>query len=418
MFTLQLLAILLVGQLLGGLAQRIGQCRVVGEITAGILLGPTFLQPLLQTLGVQSSLFAAENIGWISTLAELALVLLMFEVGMHISPTDSLRSHQENKSALRVAVAGLVLPFITGVVVAWYAHPVLASGFDKFSFIVFCGIALAVSALPVMIRIVEDLGINDLPAVAVTLRAAVLTDIAGWLALGAVIVFAAFRYDLKLVALFGFCLLLGVASYIVLSLQWIERSLARIDASEYPRHLPWVLCYLLASAWVTLHLQLHAGIGALLAGAMISRAPGFASYWNRKIGGFLRLFLLPIFFASAGLKTSLTTVSNAVELQWLLIFLVAAFVSKFLGAYIGARRSGFSTRDSTLTGALMNTRGLMELVVLSIGLELHLISPTVYNLLVTVALIVTATTTPLVRRLTQRNTQVFARPAIAEKNFN
>ncbi|KTC40996.1 hypothetical protein AO265_08710 [Pseudomonas sp. ABAC61] len=396
MFTIQLLAILLLSQLLGSLAQRIGQCRVVGEITAGILLGPTLLQPLQRSLGLESSLFAPEHIGWISTLAELALVLLMFEVGMHLAPGNGQHKPQENKSALRIAIAGLVLPFITGIVVAWYAHPVLAPGFDPLSFIVFCGIALAVSALPVMIRIVEDLGIGDLPAVAVTLRAAVLTDIAGWLALGAVIVFSAFHHDLKLVALFGFCLLLGGASYVALSLQWIERVLARADATEYPRHLPWVLCYLLGSAWVTMHLQLHAGIGALLAGAMISRAPGFARYWNQQIGGFLRVFLLPVFFASAGLKTSLTTAGNAMELKWLLIFLVAAFVSKFLGAYLGARRSGFSYQDSTLTGALMNTRGLMELE----------------------ALIVTATTTPLVRRVTQRGTRAFARPAIAEKNFN
>ncbi|ERO64358.1 cation:proton antiporter [Pseudomonas piscis] len=418
MFTIQLLAILLLSQLLGGLAQRIGQCRVVGEITAGILLGPTFLQPLLQSMGVQSSLFAAEHIGWIGTLAELALVLLMFEVGMHIAPDNGRHSRQENQAALKIAAAGLVLPFIAGTIVAWYAHPVLAPSFDQWSFIVFCGIALAVSALPVMIRIVEDLGISDLPAVALTLRAAVLTDIAGWLALGAVIVFSAFHHDLKLVALFGFCLLLGVASYVALSLQWVERVLAKAEADEYPRHLPWVLCYLLASAWITMHLQLHAGIGALLAGAMISRAPGFASYWNRQIGGFLRIFLLPVFFASAGLKTSLSTAGNALELKWLLIFLVAAFVSKFFGAYLGARRSGFSYQDSTLTGGLMNTRGLMELVVLSIGLELQLISPTVYSLLVTVALIVTATTTPLVRRVTQRAPRAFARPAIAEKNFN
>ncbi|WP_339420367.1 MULTISPECIES: cation:proton antiporter [unclassified Pseudomonas] len=408
MFFIQLAVILLACHLFGWLAERLGQCRVVGEITAGIVLGPTVFGRLESFLGQSVGLFETQHIGWLAHVADLGLIFLMFQVGVHINQRHPEASPQGRFAAPSIALLGLVVPFALGVGVALVAHEHLAPTYSKWGFAWFCGVALAVSAVPVMTRIVQSLALQDTLVAHVTLRAAVITDVVGWVILGAIVFCSRVDGDPLDARYFAAQLLVAFAGFYgvtrCLVIPWIRRCQAR---GEHAAIMPVVISYVLLCAWGTDWLGLHCAIGALLAGLMMKQVPEFTDYWRSQVEGFLNFVLLPVFFACAGIKTSFDSVGSNENLFWLAVFLVCAFAGKFGGAYLGARVSGLQRTDSAIVGALMNTRGLMELIILAIGLELELISIDAYTVLVFMALIITATTTPLVRRLLRPDPHVF-----------
>lgn len=276
-----------------------------------IVLGPTVFVRLESLLGQSAGLFETQHIGWLAHVADLGLIFLMFQVGVHINQSHPEASPQGRFAALSIAMLGLIVPFALGVGVALVAHEQLAPAYSKWGFAWFCGVALAVSAVPVMTRIVQSLALQETLVAHVTLRAAVITDVVGWVILGA-IVFCSPRVDgapldaryfaaQLLVAFAGFY---GLTRCLVIP--WIRRYQAR---GEHAAIMPVVISYVLLCAWVTDWLGLHCAIGALLAELMMKQVPDFTHYWRSQVEGFLNFILLPVFFAYAGSKPRSTALA-------------------------------------------------------------------------------------------------------------
>jgi Kef-type K+ transport system membrane component KefB len=397
MYLLQFAVIILACAACGHIAERIGQCRVVGEITAGILLGPSLLGSLAPAF--HKFLFPAATATGMAHLGELGIVLFMFETGMHLRmPGSGTRSGFG--AAGSVAALGLIVPFILGCGAAWWSKPALAPEVSTVPYVLFCGVALAVSAVPVMVRIIRDLGLETNGLARTALAAAMMTDVAGWILLAAVASIAHAEKgahgvvgSLMAIAAYSLgCLL--VTRYVV------RPMLARVAANdELHAGFIIVICYVMASAWLTTSLGFHSAFGALLPGMLLRDEPAVRDQWDKQFGPFIRTLLLPVFFSYAGIHTSIASITGYSAWMWFFVFLGVGFIGKFGGSYSAARFCGLAPNEAVFIGSLMNARGLMELIVLSIGLRLGILPARVYTIFVFFALVTTAMTTPLLRYL-------------------
>jgi Kef-type K+ transport system membrane component KefB len=264
--------------------------------------------------------------------------------------------------------------------------------------VLFCGVALSISAMPVMARIVMDLQMEDTFTAAIALTAASLTDVLGWLLLAAIVATAAGSFTWAHIARNVALLLTFVAvSWFIMRPLWRKMIAGTETADVTPRLLPAVICYVLISSWVTAAIGFHSAFGALMAAIVLRDLPGLKLVWRDRIEGFVALMLMPVFFVLAGVQATLGSISSPGFWLWFGLFLAGGIVGKFGGSYLGARISGVGHRDATVIGALMNTRGLMELIVLTIGLKLQILPPAVYTMLFVMALATTAMTVPVLR---------------------
>ncbi|MFP3271317.1 MAG: cation:proton antiporter [Paraburkholderia sp.] len=408
MFLLQLAIVILACHACGHVAERIGQCRVVGEITAGILLGPSVLGVLHP--GIHDVIFPASSASSMSQLGEVGIVLLMFEIGMHIQPPDR-RAGAGLRLPGLIAALGLVMPFVLGVLVAIGSKDALASGVPGVPYVLFCGVALGVSAVPVMARIVIDLGLDRNPLARTALSAAMLTDVAGWVLLAVVASIAHPRNGaLGLALALGGIGLYSIGCVLVTRYAVRPMLIRAAQRDDMRAVFTIVTCHVLISAGITASLGFHSAFGALLPGMLLRGIPAVREQWDKWFGGFIRTVLMPVFFSYAGLHTSISSIDGASAWLWLCVFLGAGFAGKFGGSYLAARICGLRSGDAAFLGSLMNARGLMELIVLSIGLQLGILPPKVYTMLVLFALVTTAMTTPLVRYHMRAGNQPLADP--------
>ncbi|ATF88619.1 cation:proton antiporter [Burkholderia gladioli] len=393
LWLLQLAIIVVACGCFGALAERVGQSRVVGEIVAGIVLGPSIVGAI--TPGFYGAVFGPAASTGISQLGEVGVVMLMFDVGLHMELGSSTSGGKSLRPALLVAFCGMALPFVLGLGAALWSWPALAAGYRKLEYVLFCGVALSVSAVPVMGKMVIDMKLTRHPAAKLALGAAMLTDLAGWLALGVIASLSVAGSSATLfVAVLGELIGFGIASLLLVRL--VVRPLARRAASPGER-LAILVPYVLGSAWATAALGFHSVFGALFAAILLRDLPNLREDWDSHFGGFVRTVLLPVFFAYAGLHAKLNVLASSAAWFWFAVFFSVAFVGKFGGAFLGARAGGVNPRHAAIVGSLMNTRGLMELVVLAMGLQMGVLPGNVYAILVTMALVTTAMTIPFVR---------------------
>ncbi|GAB2846421.1 cation:proton antiporter [Pseudoduganella ginsengisoli] len=397
MWIIQLCIIILTAGLCGALAKRIGQSRVVGEIAAGLLLGPS----ILGTVGGEyySAVFSSSAVPIMSKLGELGLVLLMFQLGLHLD-LKVLRERGSMRIPVAVALAGIVVPFAIGCGIAVLSLPVLAIDVPELAYVVFCGVTLSISAVPVMARIVVDLGMTGTGTAAIALTAATLTDALGWLMLAMIAALTAGVLAWQDI-LRNVLLLCVFAAVSLLVIRPLWRSLFRRmqGAGGVARLLPLVFCYVLMSSWITAEIGFHSAFGALVAALALRDQSAFVREWSQRVDGFVELILMPVFFAYAGIQANLGSIPSASFWPWFSLFLAGAVAGKLGGSYLGARMAGVQHHEACMVGALMNTRGLMELIVLTIGLQLHVLPPAVYTMLVLMALVTTSMTVPLLRWL-------------------
>ncbi|TCK33805.1 transporter (CPA2 family) [Paraburkholderia sp. BL8N3] len=392
LWLLQLSIIVVACAVCGSLAERLGQSRVVGEIVAGIVLGPSVIGAI--TPDFYAAVFGPAASSGISQLGEVGVVMLMFDVGLHLElgKADGVKALG---SALLVAFCGMALPFTIGLAAALWSWPKLAASYHKPEYVLFCGVALSVSAVPVMAKIVFDLKMTRHPAAQLALGSAMVTDLAGWLALGVIASLSAAGSSLaNFVIVIGELLGFGIGSAVLVGL--VVRPLARRAATPGER-LTIIVPYVMASAYATAALGFHSVFGALFAAILLRDLPNLREDWDAQFGGFVRTVLLPVFFAYSGLHAKLNVLATSTAWFWFAVFFSVAFLGKFGGAFLGARASGVGLRHSALVGALMNTRGLMELVVLALGLQMGVLPGNVYTIMVTMALVTTAMTIPFVR---------------------
>jgi Kef-type K+ transport system membrane component KefB/nucleotide-binding universal stress UspA family protein len=390
---LQIAVILLASRAVGWLMRRLRQPQVVGEMAAGIMLGPSLLGWVAP--GLSTTLFPPDSLGYLGALSQVGLIVFMFLVGLELDP-KLLRGR--GHAAVVTSHASIIVPFFLGTAAALYLYPRLSD--DSVSFIgfaLFMGAAMSVTAFPVLARIMTERDLLHTRLGAVTIACAAVDDISAWSILAVVV--AIVRASASHASL-GFTLI-GSACYLALVfgvvrpvLRWLEayyHSRGRLTQDLFAA----ILLLVLASAWTTEWLGIHALFGAFALGAVMPKDAGFVHDVTEKLEDITVVLLLPIFFAFAGLRTSIGLVENAEMWSYFGLVVLVACAGKFGGSMVAARATGMTWRESGALGILMNTRGLMELVILGIGLELGAISPALYTIMVLMALVTTAMTTPL-----------------------
>jgi len=387
---LQLVVILVVARACGLLLKFLGQPAVIGEMAAGIVLGPIVFGALAPE--VHASLFAKGSLAGLSSLSMLGLVLFMFIVGAELRAPDGVRS--QVKAAGYVGVLGVVLPMAAGLAIAPFLHPLAPAGAAFWPFAFFMAAAMSITAFPVMARILKERGMTQTRLGRLSLGSAAIADVFAWIMLAVVVALTGGGGGSFVRTLVGMVVLVAVVFGVLRPLYaWLLRTYAP-GGEPSQMLLAAMLVGALGCAGLTEWLGLHAVFGAFLFGACLPRDDRLLRCLVERLEYVAIVLLMPIFFALAGLSTTPDAFVGA-GIGALLLVLAAAVFGKVLGGAIGARFAGYGWRDSFATGALMNARGLMELIVMKVGLDAGLIGPSLFTMLLVMALVTTLMTSPL-----------------------
>lgn len=371
--------VIVVARMAGALFQRIGQPPVIGEVVAGIALGPSVLG------GWSKSLFPLETRPLLKILAGLGLAVFMFLVGLELDLSHL--GGRRRRASTAVAVAGTVVPFVLGLLLAMALHPTHNQS-DFVPFALFIGAAMSTTAFPVLARILQERKLYDTPLGVLTMASAAGDDVLTWATLAVVVAIVASTGAWTLPYIVLLCVVF--AAFLILV---VRPALAKYrDRVVGPTELALVVAGVLACAFATSAIGIHEIFGAFMLGAVFPRG-NFADQVQPRLQS-VATILLPVFFVTTGLNVDIGGIGMAGVWQLALI-LVVACAGKFIGAWIGARSQGLAMRESVALGVLMNTRGLTELVVLNIGRDLGVLDGKLFTLLVVMAVVTTVATSPL-----------------------
>ncbi len=388
---LQIITIILAARIMGMLFKRLGQPMVIGEIIAGIVLGPSLVGHFFPEFS--AFLFPADSLSNLQFLSQIGLILFMFVIGMEL---DLKVLKNQASEAVVISHASIIIPFALGTGLSYFMYNKYAGENVRFlPFALFVGIAMSVTAFPVLARIVQERKLSKTKLGTVVITCAAADDITAWCILAAVI--AIVKAGNVGGSLYTILLALGYVLVMLKLVQPFLRRLGDIHASKEGLSKPVVAIYfvlLLVSAYLTEVIGIHALFGAFMAGIIMPTNVNFRNIFIEKVEDVAQVLLLPLFFVFTGLRTQIGLL-NQVELWqvcgWVILVAVAG---KFLGSALTARFVGQNWRDSLIIGALMNTRGLMELVVLNIGYDLGVLTPEVFTMMVIMALVTTFMTGP------------------------
>lgn len=391
----QISVILITCYSVGWLLGKFHQPQVVGEMVAGVLLGPSLLGWVAPDLS--AALFPPESLGLLYSLSQVGLVLFMFMVGLEL---DTKKLRQLGRAAVAISHTSIVVPFVLGSLLAYYLYPRVADETLPFTgFVLFMGAAMSVTAFPVLARILSERGLIGTRLGTLTITCAAVDDVTAWCILAAIL--GIVRAKTNQLGLWE--MLAGLAAYLgimLFVLRPVVRNLAaRHDgAGTTDRVLALLLLCMLASSWATEWLGVHALFGAFFAGVMMPKENGFAEDVRKKLRPLVVVFLLPLFFAFTGLRTSIGLIIGPAMILYCVLIFVVAVAGKFGGSMIAARVMGMQWREAAAIGILMNTRGLIELVILNIGLDIGVLTPPLFSMMVVMAVGTTLMTTPLLSR--------------------
>ena len=397
---LQLFIIIAAACAAGVVFTRIGQPAVVGEMIAGILLGPSLFGLLApHTFGF---VFAPSTLEPLRLFSQIGVCLFMFAVGMELDVSQLKRQVQ---TAIVVSHSSIVIPYLLGVALALFLYQSLAQpGASFVAFALFMGISMSITAFPVLVRILKDRGIFKTPLGSTATACAAVDDITAWTILAFVVAIA--RATSVGGAAFNFGLVILFVSLMLLLIKpalprWLGRNaLERPEPDKIT--LAIVVGLVLAAAFSTELIGIHALFGAFLAGTIMPSVSGFRDKLVVRVENISSVLLLPVFFAFTGLRTQIGLLTSPRD--WIIcgVIIAVATLGKLGGSALAARVTGLDTRSSLQLGALMNTRGLMELIALNIGYDLGILSQRIFTMLVIMALVTTIMTSPLVTLFTKR----------------
>ena len=390
-----LTVIMVTARVVGSLFKRLHQPAVIGEVVGGILLGPSLLGRLSpETAAV---LLPSEAAPFLGVIAQLGVILYMFMVGLELD-LAVLRSRVA--ITVVISIASIVVPFALGAWLAWSLYGAWApAGVGFTSFALFLGVSMSITAFPVLARILGDRGLQRTQMGIVALTCAAINDAIAWCLLAFVVGVTQSTTSAAVQTV------ILTAVYIAVMLSVGRRVMAavveRFDTSPRigERSLALVLAAVLLSALATEFIGIHAIFGAFLLGAIIPHESVIAKHVTERLQDIVRVMFLPAFFAFTGLRTEIGLVQSLDD--WLLcgVIIAVATAGKFGGTFVASKAVGLGWRDSAALGILMNTRGLVELIVLNIGLDLGVLTPRLFTMLVIMALVTTIMTSPILSRL-------------------
>lgn len=395
---IQFIVIMIVTRLFGYLVSFVAQPTVVGEILAGIILGPSLLGALFPDMFI--TLFPKESLGNLHLISQLGLIFFMFVVGMEL---DFDKIKKQSSASVFISHVSIIFPFFLGVVLAYWLYPVFAPKNITFiPFALFIGIAMSITAFPVLARIIKEKNLSDTRYGSMAITCAAADDITAWYILALIIAFSISGSISS-----SFILLLFIALYVIVMFYVVRPLLAKIGHSQSERlsmnGMSFIIVLLLLSSLATEAIGVHALFGAFMAGAMMpsSAVSRLKELIAPRLEYVSLLVLLPLFFALTGLRSEIGLL-NSVD-AWIVCggIIVIAVFGKLFGSALASKYMGFSWRDSFALGILMNTRGLMELVVLNIGYEMGILSTELFTMFVVMALATTIMTGPFLNLITR-----------------
>lgn len=383
---LQMLSIIIVSRLFGYLLQRINQPSVIGEIIAGIVLGPSLMGWAFPE--VSHFLFSAESIKSLQFISQIGLVFFMFTIGMEL---DFKLLKGRATDAVVVSHASIIVPFFLGMLLSYFIYTDFAPAGVKFlPFSLFMGIAMSITAFPVLARIIKERNLSGTPLGTLAITCAAADDVTAWCVLALVVAIA------QAGTISSAVITISLSFLFVLFMFFAVRPfLLRIRETKTERHsIVIAFLVLLLSAYCTEIIGIHALFGAFIAGIIMPDLGGLKHQLNEKIEDVSLIVLMPVFFACTGLNTQIGLLNTGY--MWIIFgfILLVAVLGKFVGSAAAAKWMGQSTKDSLSIGALMNTRGLMQLIVLNIGYSLGILTPEVFAMMILMALVTTLMTSP------------------------
>lgn len=392
---LALVVIILCARGLGYAFGRINQPPVVGEMIAGILLGPSLLGHVLP--GTFNYLFPSQMEPYLSVLANIGVILYMFLVGVELD-TSLLR--ERTHTSVATSHASIVAPFLLGSAMALWLYPLYSTSDVRFVvFALFMGVSMSVTAFPVLARVVTDRGMQQDPLGATALACAAVDDVTAWCLFALVVSVARAQGQKSLLTLAltgGF--ILAVFLLVRPGAVWLARRHERRRKTGQSSIVIACIALLLA-ALTTQWIGIHALFGAFLVGAVIPHDSPLAKDIKQKFEDLVLILFVPIFFAFTGLRTQIGLVHGLGEWTICVAIIIVASLGKFGGGTVAARLTGLDWQEAASLGILMNTRGLMELIVLNVGMDLGVLSPTLFAMLVLMAIVTTVATTPVLQAL-------------------
>lgn len=396
---LALTAVIITARVMGLLFKRVGQPAVIGEVVGGIMLGPSLLGRL--SPDTAAFILPADAAPFLNVIAQLGVILFMFLVGVELD-LSVLRGRA--KTTVAISNAGILVPFALGWLLGWgiydrYAPP----GVAFTPFVLFLGISMSITAFPVLARILRDRGLHRTPMGVIALTCAAVDDATAWCLLAFVVGVTQATISGAIVTVVLTAIYVGLM--LTVGRRMMSLAAPRLGATVTigQQALTVVLVTALLSALATEYIGVHAIFGAFVFGAIIPHDSALARHVRDKIEDVVVVMLLPAFFAFTGLRTQIGLLQTADD--WMMCALITgiAVSGKFGGAAVAARWTGLSWRDSSALGVLMNTRGLVELIVLNIGLDLGVLTPRLFTMLVVMALATTMMTSPLLAAILRKH---------------
>lgn len=387
----QIVTIILVARFFGWMFRKIGQPSVIGEIIAGIVLGPSLLGMYFPEFS--SAIFPVESLGNLQFLSQIGLILFMFVIGMEL---DLKVLKNKANDAVVISHASIVIPFSLGIGLAYFIYYRFAPlGVEFLSFSLFMGIAMSITAFPVLARIVQERGIHKTRLGTIVITCAAADDITAWCILAAVIAIV------KAGSFVSSLYVIGLAMAYVMAMIFVVKPFLKRIGDLYKTknklNKPVVAIFfltLILSSYVTEIIGIHALFGAFMTGVIMPDISKFRAIFIDKVEDVSVILLLPLFFVFTGLRTQIGLINDPYLWKVTGFIILVAVVGKFLGSAIAAKFVGQNWRDSLTIGALMNTRGLMELVVLNIGYDLGVLTSEIFTMMVIMALVTTVMTGP------------------------
>ena len=369
-----------------------GQPAVMGEIVAGIALGPSLFGAMAPNFS--AFIFPVSSLGNLQMLSQIGLILFMFVIGMEL---DFNIIRKKARSAVFISNFSIVIPFLLGVGLAFFLHERFAPpSIPFYAFALFMGIAVSITAFPVLARIIKERNLMNTRLGTISLTAAAIGDVTGWVVLAFVIAIA------RAEALNNsFYTVIAAAAYVLIMLFNIRPLLKKLSTQKAGTSLirqstlAIIFLILLLSSYCCEVIGIHALFGAFMAGVVMPLEWNFRKLIIDKVEDVASIMFLPLFFVLTGLRTEIGLLSDASLWGVCLIIIAAAIVGKFGGSTLAARLTGEPAYESLAIGALMNTRGLMELIILNIGYDLGILSPQIFTMMVVMALVTTFMTCPL-----------------------
>lgn len=388
---LQIIVIIAFARLFGYLFKKIGQPAVIGEIVAGIILGPSVIGAYFP--GINHFLFPAASLSTLSFISQIGLILFMFIIGMEL---DLKAIGKQAYGAVIISHASIIIPYTLGVLLAYYIyHEYAPANITFLSFALFMGISMSITAFPVLARILQEKGLTRSRLGAMVLTCAAADDLTAWCILAAVIALVKSGSSFSVL----YTIILAIV-YVLLMLKAIRPYLERLSSvyqEKEKKRTPIIALFfilLIISSYITSIIGVHALFGAFMTGVIMPSSFDFRKIIIDKIEDVSIILLLPLFFVITGLRTQIGLINQGhlwITFGWILLVAVAG---KFGGSAVAARMVGQSWKDSLSIGVLMNTRGLMQLIVLNIGYDLGILTPEIFAMMVLMALVTTFMTGP------------------------